>query len=74
MIVTPSGAVRTIASPPALIEKFGWMFVPLRRHWYWKGPLPEATTLKAAVAPLATVWLAGWVAMPGGARAASAAQ
>ena len=34
-------------------------------HWSVSGAVPAATTLKSALPPAATVWLAGWVAMVG---------
>ena len=34
-------------------------------HWYVRGPIPAATTLKDAVCPAVTVWLAGGVVIVG---------
>lgn len=40
--------------------------IPPLDHWYVSGAVPVATTLKVAVCPTATVWLAGWVVIVGG--------
>ena len=41
------------------------MAVPFFDHWYDNGAVPLATTVKVAVEPGITVWLAGWVVMEG---------
>jgi hypothetical protein len=41
------------------------MLAPLRRHWYCRGAVPEAPTVKVAGCPAATVRSAGWVVIEG---------
>ena len=41
------------------------MAVLLRRHWYVRGAVPAATTLKVAACPLVTLWSAGWLVIVG---------
>jgi hypothetical protein len=44
----------------------------LNRHWNSNGGWPPAVTLKLAVLPIGTVWLAGWLVIIGFAVAITA--
>ena len=41
------------------------MFTPPFLHWYVKGPVPEATTVKVAEPPAVVVCDCSWVVMVG---------
>jgi hypothetical protein len=41
------------------------MATPPMYHWYARGAVPVAVTLKVAVCPTVTVWLAGGVVITG---------
>ena len=41
------------------------MVTPPSYHWYVRGAVPVAVTLKVAVCPTVTVWLAGGVVITG---------
>ena len=35
--------------------------LPPKYHWYARGAVPVAATVKVAVPPTGTVWFAGWL-------------
>ena len=56
--VVSAGVVYDVPVAPVMSELFF-------RHWYASGAVPVAVTENVAVAPVFTVWLAGWVVIAG---------